>query len=241
MVTDEFEDLFGSDEPPAPPPRRRRQPQPAGLADHLSIKAASSGRGLQDVGGVQALRRPVTINTLATVFEMDPQTITRRLIDCAHIVGSGGRKLYDFKDACSYIIKPRMTPEQFIKTLNAAKLPPEINKAFWDGQRSRVKYKIESQEAWETEDVLQVLGEVFMTIKDSFTTITEEMRERAKLTDDQAKMFEAAIDEMRAALREKLVELPKQRQTTSVFEKPLWGIGGQTASELPDYPEDDEE
>lgn len=234
MVTDDFDDLFGGDAP-APPQetRRRRRSAAERLESVVSMKAAASGRGLQDIGGVQALRRPVTINILATVFDHDPQTITRRLIDCPFVEQSG-RKLYDFKEACGYIVKPRMTPEQFIKTLNAAKLPPEVNKAFWDAQRSRVKYKIESQEAWETEDVLRVLGEVFMAIKDSFTTITEEMRERAKLTDDQSAMFEAAIDELRGSLREKLVEMPKTRQTTSVFEKPLFGNGGQTADEMPD-------
>lgn len=206
----------------------------------VSLKAAASGRALEDVGGVQALRRPVTSNLLAIVFGMDIQTINRRLIDCPHVMQSN-RRLYEFKTACSYIIKPVMTPEQFIRTMNASHLPPEINKAFWDGQRSRVKYKIEAQEAWETEDVLAVFGDVFMTIKDVLTTIGEDLRERAKLNDEQSKLLEEGIDELRDTLRNKLVEMPEKKRTGSIFEKPLFGVGGQAPADLPQAQFEDDE
>lgn len=238
MSTDPFDDLLGGGE--SAPKRKRGRPTNAEraarqLQEQISLKAAASGRALEDVGGVQALRRPVTINTLATVFGHDIQTITRRLIDCPHVVQSN-RKLYDFKEACGYIVKPKMTVEQFIKTLNSAHLPPEINKAFWDGQRSRIKYKIEAQEAWETEDVLEVFGEVFMAVKDSLTTVVEEIRERARLSDEQTAIFEQAIDELRATLRQKLVEMPAQKQTASMFDKPLFGAPKEMSP-----PEDEDE
>jgi hypothetical protein len=224
---DPFDGLLGEEAPARPERNRGGRPTNEMLAarrlqEEISLKAAASGRGLSDVGGVQVLRRPVTISTLATIFEHDPQTITKRLVDCP-FVGQSGRKLYDFKEACSYIVKPRMTPEQFVKTLNKADLPPEINLAFWNAQRAKLKFKLEAQEAWETEDVLAVLGDVFMTIKDNLTTVVEEMRERAKLTDEQAKQFEEAIDELRDTLRQKLVEMPAEKRTASILEQPLFG------------------
>lgn len=235
---DPFDDLLGGGDPAPPASRRSRRSSGAAeaLQQHIGLKAAASGRGLEDVGGVQALRRPVTINTLATIFEMDPQTVTKRLIDCPHTVQSG-RKLFAFKEACSYIIKPKMTAEQFVKTLNASHLPPDLNKAFWDGQRSRLKYMIEAQEAWETHEVAAALGALCMTVKEALSTMTESMRERANLTDDQTEKFDAGIEDLRNRLAEKLTELADRITAPSMLGRPLFGTGDQAP---PEPPEDDE-
>lgn len=249
LTDDPLADILG--ETPAEPPRRRpgrptkeeaERRAAEKLAQQVSMTKAVTGRGLEDVGGVQALRRPVTTNTLATIFEMDKQTITRRLIDCPHVEVSG-RRLYAFKEACSYIIKPRMTPEQFIKTLNSAHLPPEVNKAFWDGNRSRLKYMLEAQEAWETYEVNAALGALCMTVKEALSTMTESMRERAKLSDEQAVLFDAGIEDLRVRLAEKLEELATRTDTTAILNKPLFGAPeGMRAPEFfdDDYLDEDE-
>jgi|GEM_PF-2328224 len=249
-MSDPFADMLGGDEapPPVDPPRRRpgrptkeeaaaRAAQ--ALQEQVSLKAAASGRALEDVGGVQALRRPVTINTLATIFEHDVQTITKRLVDCPYVM-VGNRKLYSFKEACSYIVKPKMTPEQFIKTLNSAHLPPEVNKAMWDGQRSRLKYMLEAQEAWETHEVNAALGGLCMTVKEALSTMTESMRERAHLTDEQAVLFDAGIEDLRVRLAEKLEELATRTTASSMFGKPLYGAPEDLrAAEFVDFDDDD--
>ena len=225
-MIDEADEMLGGE--PAPPPRNRggrptREEAAAKLlAAQISLKAATSGRAFEDVGGVQAFRRPVTLNFLATVFNHDIQTVTKRLIDCPFTT-VGNRKLYEFVDAVSYIIKPRMTPEQFVKTLNKADLPPEINLAFWNAQRAKLKFKLEAQDAWETAEVLEVFGDAFMAISDTLRTVPEEMRERAGLTDAQTKILEEAIDELRGTLSQKLVAMPAQKRTGSILEQPLFG------------------
>lgn len=223
-MSDAFDDILGVSSAPARAKvgRPTREEASRRLDEKLDLTKAVVGRGLDDIGGVQALRRPVTINTLATVFHHDVQTITRRLIDCPHIEKSG-RRLYDFREACSYIIKPRMTPEQFVKTLNKADLPPEINLAFWNAQRAKIKFMLEAGEAWETGEVLAVFGEVFMMIKDTLTMVPEDLRERAKLTDEQTKLLEEGIDTLRQTLQEKLVTMPSRKRTPSLLDTPLFG------------------
>ena len=237
-MIDEADEMLGGPAP-APPPRNRggrptREEAAAKLlAAQISMKAATSGRAFEDVGGVQAFRRPVTLNFLATVFNHDIQTVTKRLIDCPFTT-VGNRKLYEFADAVSYVIKPKMTPEQFVKTLNKADLPPEINLAFWNAQRAKLKFKLEAQDAWETAEVLEVFGDAFMAISDTLRTVPEEMRERAGLTDAQTKILEEAIDELRGTLSQKLVAMPAQKRTGSILEQPLFGTSKDIDAESTD-------
>lgn len=205
------------------------------------ITAATGGHAFADIGGAATFRRPVTKAFLAQVFDLDPHTVTKRLIDCKPVANANtNRPLYDFVEACGYLIKPRMTPKQFVETLNKADLPPEINLAFWNAQRAKVKYKIEAQEAWETEDVLAVFGDAFMTIKDVLTMLPEELRARAKLTDEQTTLVQTTLDELRTTLREKLIAKPTERATGSMYDKPLFGTS-KDAGELDiDYALDDE-
>lgn len=234
-MTDEFDELIGGAPEPAPPPRRnkggrptneeraRRQREASGsLEMQAAIRAAGAGKTRIDA---REFMLPVGQNFLAEVFRMDPMTVRKRLLKCKPVGYAGGnRAIYDFPEAASYIVKPKMTAEEFARTLNKADLPPEINKAFWDSQRSRVKYKIEAQEAWETEDVVAVLGEVAMLFKDSTTMVVEEMRSRAKLSDEQTEILQECFDELRREIRKKLIDMPSKRRTASMFDKPMFGI-----------------
>lgn len=240
-MVDAFEDVLGS---PVPKKGGRPTLEEASrrLEERINLTRAVTGRGLDDVGGVQVLRRPVTISTLCTVFDHDVKTIEKRLIHCPYVQQSGRTKLYDFKLACSYIVKPRMTPDQFIKTLNKADLPPEINLAFWNAQRAKIKFMLEAGEAWETGEVLAVFGDVFMTIKDTLTTIIEDLRERAKLSDEQTRILEEAIDELREVLRQRLVDMPTRKRTPSLLETPVFGTSKDIPAEsLAHWAGDDED
>lgn len=235
---DPFDELFG--EPATEPARVNRGGRPnreqarakldSQIASATQLASAAAGHGLDDLGGINALLRPVTKSTLAAVFRMDKQTVAKRLARCPS-KGHGNRQLYDFVDGASYLIRPKMTPQEFIRTLNTADLPPQINMVFWESQRRRIKFKIEAQEAWETGDVLEVLGDVFMTIKDTLQMATEEMRERARLSDEQAAMFDSYIDELRESLRAKLVAMPAEKQTPSLLDQPLFGTAGRVDAE----------
>lgn len=226
------DDLF--DEPIKSAPKRRgRKPKPKPEVPSFtaSIKSARGGKTLDDVGGLQAMRRPVPANTLAVLFDLNIVTVKKRLTDCP-CIKDGNFTLYDFREACSYLVKPKMSTAQFIKTLNKSNLPPEINLAFWSAQRARIKFMIEAQEAWDTQDVLDVLTGLFSMMKDHLQMAEEDLRERAKLTDEQAKIVSTYMDDLRRTLREKLVQMPSERQTLSMSEKASFGTESLTDNVL---------
>lgn len=238
-MSDDFDDLL------APPRRRpgrptnaereaRRAAAEADVQHQAELRKAATGH--------HALTRvdfgvPVPQQFLADVLHMDPATVKKRLRRCKPAAVISNRPVWYFHEAIQFLVKPKMTAEEFARSLNKADLPPEINKSFWDSQRSRVKYKIEAQEAWETEDVLQVLGKVAMTMKDSLVMVVEELRNRAKLTDEQTVIVQECIDEIRSEIRRELLELPAQTATGSMHAKPLFGVSGDIETD-PELPED---
>lgn len=234
-MMDDFDALIGTPEPKRRGPGRPTNEERAARQAELMKSAAHRAEIMAAAGGTTKVafdefRMPVNRNWLARLFNMDSMTVRKRLENCP-VAGTGraNNPVYYFHDAVQYLVKPKMTAEQFARTLNKADLPPEINKSFWDSQRSRVKYKIEAQEAWETEDVLAILGEVAMIFKDATTMVVEEMRNRAKLTDAQTEILAACIDELRTDIRKRLVDMPNHTRRGSMYEKPMFGV-----SEEPD-------
>lgn len=212
-MTAEIDDLLGDPEPaplPDSTPRERA----------AALRAATAGNSFVEAG---VLMQPVTRNFLTQVFQMHPNTVKARLLNCPIIEKRGVRELYDFRTAVAYLVPPKMDVEQYIRSLDAAKLPNHINKMFWEALTQRLKYMIAAGEAWATEDVLSLLGQISMTIKDRLQLWNEAMRERAKLSDDQMAMLSRMVDELQADLYRDLVALPGKRATLPVAEKPQGG------------------
>lgn len=232
-MTDDFDDLAAPDSRQERAARRREAAAEA--ERQADIRKAAIGKTKIDE---KEFFMPVGVNFLVRVLRMDSQTIRTRLRNVQPVSTVGGnRPVWYFHDVLPHLVKPKMTAEQFARSLNKADLPPEINNAFWAAQRARVRYKIESQEAWETDDVLKVLGEAAMELKDALTMAPEEMRQRCKLNDEQVAALEAMLDEMRLNIHERLVGIAERGATMPMFKKPLFGVSNDINTE-PDIPED---
>lgn len=247
-MSDDFDDLMEQPRKRGRPTNEEREARRrAALADaelQQQVRLAGSGNSKIKVEDLKFL--PVSMQWLAEFFSMDPVTVRKRLKgNCqpAGIVGHN-REVYTFHEAVPWIVKPKMSAEQFARTLNKADLPPEINNTFWQAQRARVRYKIEAQEAFEAEDVVRLLGEVAMTLKDSLTMAPEELRNRAKLSEEQVEALEAVLDEIRQDIFDRLVRIPAETMTPSLYDKPMFGVSGEVerGQVIPDefFDEDDE-
>ncbi len=63
-----------------------------------------------------------------------------------------------------------------------------------------------------------------MELKDALTMSVEEMRQRAKLSDEQCVLFEKMLDEMRENIAGRLLSIAERAETTSLYEKRLFGV-----------------
>lgn len=230
-MSDDWEALLAFEEP-TPPKRRGRPPRtdlPAALPEDDPFRRHGGQTKLTETDAMDFVV-PVSQVFLARVFGMDPATVGKRLAHCpvAKFMGNN-RRLYDFKTACGYLIKPKMDVETYIRSINPADMPIAINKAFWETQRIKLKFKIEAGEAWPTEGVLETFGTVFMTIKERTKLWIEEMRETGLLDDSGLSKLIEMVDAYQTALHAELVDIPKKRRTPSMI----------TALDMPEHVQDE--
>ncbi len=238
MSDDDFSNIF-DDEPAAPvaQPKRMGRPRTRDIYPEVQqaqqeednrmrefyqtpegqrrIRIASTGRG-HEVSDKDFFM-PVGVTFLSKVLRLNLETVQRRLqtvTPVGHTGTSQNRPVYDFASVVPYLVKPKMDIRTYLRSLNPADMPTNISKVFWEAERIRNKTLLETGEAWPTERVLEVLGQVFMMIKDRIPLITEGMREEG-LTDEQVEKLQVACDQFQKDLHEALVELPKQQSSPS--------------------------
>lgn len=217
-MSDDFDidALIGAPTAPARSSHEARQARAAEITRDLAkkneIRRAGMGQTKMDE---EEFLLPMTTHKLGTILHMDPATVKKRLKNCP-IAGSvgAGRPIYYFHQAIAYLVKPKWKIGDYIKTLNKADLPNDISLAFWQAERVKNKVLIETGQAWTTPNVLEVLGEAAMLIKDRIPLITEEMRD-ANLTDDQLALLTRLTDRFQHDVHQALIEMPKRRQTYS--------------------------
>jgi len=208
-------------------PPRERVGRPTTEEVETQLRAAMSKLTQKDITRAAAgagtapdwadFLQPVTINWLAKVFRMDPQTVKKRLVKCPALGNAGnGRPIYDFVQAAGFLVPPKMDMDEYIKSLDPAKLPNHINKAFWEAKRIRLKYLLEAKEAWHSADVHEVFGDVFLTLKNVIQLWPDTVKENTNCDDDQYFRLREMSDALQTTLYEKLIKLPQERQTLSI-------------------------
>lgn len=182
--------------------------------------------------------KPVSVSFLAEVFGMDPKTARSRLAKCEvaeWVKGRGpsaGRQVptYDFVKAADYLTDPKLDLERYLFSLssssNSHKIPANLLKGFWDAMNARAKWEENARRLWRDEDVLAVLGEVAIQIRDVSLLWVEELPGRATLSTENYQALRAAVGDLLEQIKDKLIEMPKKRRTTSLVREMEEMLGG---------------
>jgi len=160
--------------------------------------------------------RGVSITWLMQAFEMDRNTVKKRLADCPPIkMGAGQQPLFKLSQAAAYLVKPRFDTKTYIKNMNINDLPPFLRKEVWEARLKEQRWKEKAGDLWHTADVTETFAEVFKLIKNQMQLWVDNLARVEALTDAQNRHFIGAVDQLQQDLHHELIELPKQRKTTS--------------------------
>lgn len=207
MSDESVDDLLGE----VPQTRRARPDAAAALERHIQEKQGAPDAKLPRM---EEFIRPVGVTFLADVFRLDTRTVKKKLANCpVQKHERGNIPLYDFVQAAGYLVKPKMSAWDWLKTLRVQDLPPHLAPGIAQAKLSNQTLEVRAGRLWRSEDVMDVLGDVFQTIKSSMQLWSETMRENAGLTDDQWIKFRQLVDDLQDQIHKKLVDMPRRRQT----------------------------
>jgi hypothetical protein len=213
MRMDDLDDLLG---PMAT--ERPRRGRPAMTRDEVDRKLAARTQG-QELESPSAFLKPVTLQFLSQVFGGHSNTIQKRLSKCpvAKFETHKGSRVarYNFLDACKFLVEPNSDIADWIKS--SKDFPPDLQKAFWAGQRERQRWQKEAGELWHTEDVIEVLGRTFIRIKEASRQWADRLPDKDELTTEQYKSIQGSVQELLDEIHQSLVEMPVHHETASAL------------------------
>lgn len=222
MARIDLEDMLG-----APPKRRRGRPRkdPNGPEVVAPTDKVNDWDELEDGNDkfnsrdITPTYRGVTVNWLHDAFRMDKTTIKKKLARLEPIsYQRGNTPLFDFVQAASYLVRPRVDLKEYIKTLRPEDLPNDLQKEYWDALLKRQKYMRQAGELWHTNDVIEVFGEAFKQIKTASQLWINQLDRTTGLTPTQLKTLESLVDQLLDDLHTRLTDMQNRKSTGSSAE-----------------------
>lgn len=179
----------------------------------------------------------VTIPWLSKAFGMDMATVRRKLADCPTIGTKTSGHRYALKVAAAYLVKPRVDIATYIEGIEPRDLPTKLQPSYWDAQNRRLRWEREAGRLWETDDVIEVLSEVFKRIKFSCQLWVDDLEEIETLSDAQRKALLAKVDGLQNTIYAAMIELAEERSTPAAIRR-LEEVPEETESEEDDSDDD---
>lgn len=144
---------------------------------------------------------------LARMFGIDKNRIGRLLQDLTPAGRKKGFPLYNIAEAAAMLVPPGYEIEDRVRRMNQADLPPLLGKEFWNGQRSRKAFELESGDLWPTADVVAVLAAAFGECRNVLKLLEDNVDRQSSLTTTQREAIRvltaAGIEQLRQALVQK--------------------------------------
>jgi hypothetical protein len=186
----------------------------------LVSQAKHQGRSL--LGDPYVMQNGVNVTWLCQAFRQDIKTVRRKLANLKPIgIGARNVEIYDFSQAASFLAKP--PPNQlaeFLRGLRVQDLPVHLQHPYWAAMRMRQSYMRDAGNLWRTEDVLEVLGECFKTIKATMQLWVDNLDAQSELSNDLRVLITRMVDGLQDDMHRALIDMPKQRQTKSSADAP---------------------
>lgn len=132
---------------------------------------------------------------LQRIFGMDPRDIKAKINNQVRPCGERrGFPIYQIKEVAPYLVAPPYDIDEFIQRMTIADLPHILRKEFWAGLRSRQLYEKEAAELWPTSDVVDMVSELFKTLRMSLLLTRETVERESELAERQRDIITRIID-----------------------------------------------
>lgn len=147
---------------------------------------------------------------------MSREEVRKKLSACPPIrYDANNRPLYDLREAASYLVKPKIDLNSYVKTIKPKQLPNELQTEYWSARLKQQNWEMKAGKLWRTEDVVDLFGELFKSIKQSCQLFPDTIERETGITDHQRKRLTELVDALQQEIYQSVVDLSKKRNTPS--------------------------
>lgn len=155
----------------------------------------SSNINAVDEDSEAILYQGASMAQICQLFGMDARDVKPKISGQVMPCGKRrGHDVYQIKDVAPYLVSPPYDLDEFIQRMTIADLPPILRKEFWAGLRSRQLYEKEDAELWPTSDVVDMVSELFKTLRMSLLLFRENVERETELSDRQRDIIVRLVD-----------------------------------------------
>lgn len=116
------------------------------------------------------------------------------------------------KDVAAFLADlTHIDPEEYIKNLTPATLPPKLQDAFWKALRSRQEYEKERGLLWSHERVVEALADALKPLRMTILMFQDTLGQHTELSDRQRQLLDEISHGLLADLRSALVDAFKDK------------------------------
>lgn len=166
---------------------------------------------------VDAVTHGVTVNWLATVFNMQAVDVKRRLAQCPALHRRQAGFVYDLKTACSFLVKPQIDVAEYLKNMKIEELPPRLQTEYWNARNKRLKFEEDAGHLWRTEAVMALVGMVVQQVRTQTRLWVDEIEREEHLSDRQRALMQKKADALLSSIYDECKSLKMKRATKSVL------------------------
>ena len=146
------------------------------------------------------------LSELSKLFRMDHRNLVEKLHGVPPSGKRGKANTWRVHEVAPYLVRPIFDIEEYIKRMHPSELPKMLTKEFWAGQRSRQEYLLKAGDLWPTDQVVEVVGELFKLVKMSATLAADAVERQVELTPRQRTIVINIMDGMLRDLRQAIIE-----------------------------------
>lgn len=159
---------------------------------------------------------------LSRLFRVSTSKVRDILRDTPPYGTRGGRDVWLVHEVAMGLLRDNEsepeTVERILK-LHHTKMPKMLSKEFWFAQTYKQKYDITAGNLWRTEEVIEMAGDAFKTIRLSLQLMSDTVERNEVLTEKQRRTILDLVDSVLLDMREKLIDAFENRRVSALDEK----------------------
>lgn len=135
-----------------------------------------------------------TIRQLAIMFSMDAKTVMGKVSSLVPVGRRRGTAVYSISEAAQRLVKPSYEIERVIMGMNHSDLPPMLQNAFWQAQKTRATYEEMIGDLWKTSKVVRLISVLFNTVRMDLLLLPDTLEREAGLSREQRAVVRRVLD-----------------------------------------------